>query len=387
MQQSYFGSVEAINDPRNVELIRIALTTQSSPLLRRKKRPESFSSLQEVKLQTDDTIKVNVSGKCFAISTTNLARYPNSLLSNEEKRKVFYDMDKEEYFFDHNRMIVRSVSLFYEYGFFEIPENVPEHLVVEELNFFGLYDYLDDGIKGHLGDAHQISDTHTAKNLREKLWIILESPDGVGNNECARCYNVFSLSLIVFSIFLLCYATYYSGHLQVSLSTFDNVAINWVLLSEIICIGFFSIELFLRFIVSHEKRRFFFSFLNIIDFVAITPFYIGIILDVQHITTPLTVLRVLRIGKVFRVLKISRYNTSLLIIGKTIKSGRWDLWMLCFLLVIACLFYGSITYYMEQIFMEDESEFHSIPAAIWWALITSLSIGYGNMVPKSSGLC
>uniref|UniRef100_A0A1I7X9H3 Ion_trans domain-containing protein n=1 Tax=Heterorhabditis bacteriophora TaxID=37862 RepID=A0A1I7X9H3_HETBA len=80
---------------------------------------------------------------------------------------------------------------------------------------------------------------------------------------------------------------------------------------ELVCILWFTIELFLRFVSSPSKVTFLTSFLNIIDFVAIAPFFVNLIwadASKSNSSMSFAVLRVLRLVRVFRIFKLSSYG-------------------------------------------------------------------------------
>lgn len=398
--QPYFGSVEALNDPRTAVVLKQSRSANHSPTQklkwRQKRALKSLENEQSEAARKIEGINVNVSGKRYIISFQKLLKYPNSLLADPKKRKKFYDFKRKEYFFDHNRTVAESINHFYQHGELVKPVNIPEQLFADELNFFGIYEYLNEEEKdlflGVMPDREL--DVEQRYNLRRKIWILLEKPE---TNLTSRAYNLFSLTVIIFSVLLLCIDSFVQGSSNVKSDYNSSLPAkptrhklyqnknSWIFASEATCIAFFTLELLLRFTVSWNKRQFFKNILNIIDLVAIVPFYITLVLDLSVIGTSLSVLRVLRLGKIFRVLKISRYTSSLKIIIQTLSSGHRDLFMLLFLMLVQSVFFASVTYYFEQIWAASETTFTSIPGALWWALISSLTVGYGDMIPSSYG--
>ena len=120
-----------------------------------------------------------------------------------------------------------------------------------------------------------------------------------------------------------------------------------------------------------RRKEYMFSFFGLIDFFATAPFYI-------HFLFPYLDLRVLRVLRLLRILKLSNYNTALQDLFVAVKSERKAFGSALFLLVIATIVSASLMYFAEG--HEQPEHFASIPAAIYWAIITITS-GYGNVEP------
>jgi hypothetical protein len=74
---------------------------------------------------------------------------------------------------------------------------------------------------------------------------------------------------------------------------------------------------------------------------------------------------VIRLVRVFRILKLSRHNKGLKILGKTLRASIRELALLIFFLVIGIIVFSSAVYFAD---LEDKnSDFSSIPEAFWWA--------------------
>lgn len=155
------------------------------------------------------------------------------------------------------------------------------------------------------------------------------------------------------------------------------------------CIVWFSIEFILRFASCPSKCRFVKSFLNIVDFVAIVPFYINLGVgegedgaEGKSSATSLAILRVLRLVRVFRIFKLSRHSKGLQILGKTFTASVQELCLLVFFLAIGLVLFSSAVYFAEN--EVEDTQFTSIPTGFWYAIVTMTTVGYGDLTPKGT---
>ncbi|KAF7239618.1 Potassium voltage-gated channel subfamily A member 7 [Varanus komodoensis] len=158
---------------------------------------------------------------------------------------------------------------------------------------------------------------------------------------------------------------------------------------ETICICWFSFEFLVRFMASPSKPAFFKNIMNIIDFVAIIPYFVALGTEfarqrgVGQPAMSLAILRVIRLVRVFRIFKLSRHSKGLQILGQTLKASMRELGLLIFFLFIGVILFSSAVYFAEA--DHDDTNFSSIPAAFWWAVVTMTTVGYGDMYPETVG--
>jgi potassium voltage-gated channel Shaker-related subfamily A protein 1 len=118
--------------------------------------------------------------------------------------------------------------------------------------------------------------------------------------------------------------------------------------------------------------------MNIIDIVAIVPYFITLFTILAEEKTKsnqamsLAILRVIRLVRVFRIFKLSRHSKGLQILGQTLRASLQELALLMFFLFIGVILFSSAVYFAEQ--SESESFFKSIPDAFWWAMITMTTV-------------
>ncbi len=121
------------------------------------------------------------------------------------------------------------------------------------------------------------------------------------------------------------------------------------------------------------RLRYAFTPMAIIDFISTFPFYL---LLVFHNLAFLKTLRLLRLA---RILKIGRHSKSVRSLVRVIISKQEELFItlsiIAFLLIIA----SSLMFFAEH--DAQPEAFSSIPAAMWWGVITLTTVGYGDIYP------
>lgn len=179
---------------------------------------------------------------------------------------------------------------------------------------------------------------------------------------------------------------------------------------ETFFISVFTLEYVMRFITSEDKRGFAFDFMNIIDILAIAPFYINVILQAAGGSNSgdivyLAVLRAMRLFRDFRVLKLGKYFKAISMVGVTFVRSSAALMTLLFMATICTVLFSAGIYFAEGVgfpthgFFYDESGvlvgddhpdvdycrgYPSIPSCMWWALVTMSTVGYGDVYPKTA---
>lgn len=113
--------------------------------------------------------------------------------------------------------------------------------------------------------------------------------------------------------------------------------------------------------------------MSIIDLLAILPFYLPFLgIDLRS-------LRVLRLLRVFRVAKVGRYYSSLNLIKHVFQSKKEELVLTSALMGLLLVISSSLLYYCEN--AAQPEAFSSIPATMWWSIVTLTTVGYGDMYP------
>ena len=155
-------------------------------------------------------------------------------------------------------------------------------------------------------------------------------------------------------------------------STYGDV----LLISNAFFTVLFTIEYILRIYCSPHRVRYIRSFFGVVDLLAVLPFYIGIFFPSTRF---LDVIRILRMLRIFRVLKMSQYvgEGDLLLNAMIASRRKIGIFIVAVLTIVVIL--GSLMYVIEG----EENGFTSIPRAVYWAIVTITTVGYGDISPQT----
>lgn len=333
----------------------------------------------------DERVIVNVSGLKFETRQQTLDEFPESLLGDPLKRARYYDHNQHEYFFDRNRPAFDAILFYYQSGGKLLrPANVPMDVFADEIRFYELGEDVLQRVEQEEGYIEEEKPVLPENWLQRTIWKLFEFPD---TSLAARVIAVISVSVISISIVTFCVETLPQFRPREEIKDENGTVIQeaederfrqpWFGL-ETACIIWFTFEYIMRLISSPDKLAFIRSFLNLIDVVAILPYYITLPMKSSKASS-LGVLRVIRLVRVFRIFKLSRHSRGLQILGHTLRASLRELGLLIFFLLIGVILFSSAVYYAEG--GEEGTNFGSIPEAFWWAVVTMTTVGYGDMKP------
>lgn len=139
----------------------------------------------------------------------------------------------------------------------------------------------------------------------------------------------------------------------------------------------FTIELILRLYCVRSKTRYIFSFYGIVDIVSILPSFLTYFFPGLR---SFGIIRAFRIMRIFRVLKLNRYLIASHQLREAMIASREKITVFLGTVIFMVFTIGAIMYLVEG----EENGFTSIPKSIYWAIVTMTTVGFGDIVPKTT---
>lgn len=195
--------------------------------------------------------------------------------------------------------------------------------------------------------------------MREKIYQIFE-----GDKKISLFYDRFMLICIVFSIIPLCFKE-------------TNQLFQWI---DRITVAVFIVDYLLRWVTADmkylEKKgiaflKYPFSFFAIVDLLSILP-------SVTVLNSGFKLFKLFRLNRAFKVLKILRYSKSFNLIISVVKREKKGL------IAVGVLAGGYILLSALIMFQVEPNSFDSFFDAIYWAVVTLTTVGYGDIYPTTN---
>jgi len=119
------------------------------------------------------------------------------------------------------------------------------------------------------------------------------------------------------------------------------------------------------------RWRYVASAAGVIDLLAVLPFWFAFAVPAD--------LRVVLVLRMVRFLKLARYSPGMRSLLETLNAERRAL-ASCFVILIGATLLAAAAMHLAERHVQPE-KFGTIPDAMWWALVTLSTIGYGDVVP------
>ena len=210
-------------------------------------------------------------------------------------------------------------------------------------------------------------------NIRKLTYEILE----IGNKQhlLGRVIDIFLIALISLNV------------LFVILETLPSVSAEnhlWFHRFEVFSVLVFTLEYIARVWSAVEDEepnhhqpfwgriRYMLTPMALIDLIVILPFYLSMVITGVD-------LRFMRVLRLLRVFKLTRYSSSMSLLLQVLHRESRSISAALFVLFMLIIVASSLIYFAEHKAQPDV--FSSIPAAMWWSIVTMTTVGYGDVIP------
>ncbi|CAB3400352.1 unnamed protein product [Caenorhabditis bovis] len=381
------------------------------------------SDIEEAKVEPisgagDSVMKLNIGGTSFRLRISSIfSRSSDDRLSafaqlTHEQRLQSCDaflLPQEEYYFERSAILFDSIYKYYIAGQLHRPLDVCPQEFSAELNYWKINDGLmanccwrgynmSASLEELVAPKEKKIEIHDC-SLRYRIHQFCEGDGSL----LSTLFTFGSISFVLISVIGLVLGSIHEFQVPVfknetnseriqNLSSVDNDVVIWEPhpvfgAVETVCIIWFTVEFILRLAVTPNRVAFLVGIMNIVDMIAIIPFYLELTLalfgidiaSLSDIKGALLVVRVLRVLRVVRILKLGRYSSGMRTFALTLKSSARQLGMMGMVLSTGVVFFSTLLYFVEK--DEKDTPFTSIPAAFWWAIVTMTTVGYGDYVP------
>ena len=208
---------------------------------------------------------------------------------------------------------------------------------------------------------------------KRKVHILLH-PE-LGDTKWDKILNGFIITLIILNVTAVMLETVPSIH--------DPYA-DFFHIFDVVSVIIFTVEYLLRvWSINHDPRyahslhgriRYMLSTNGLIDLLAILPFYVHVFVGFD-----LRILRIFRLLRFLRLFRLTAYMKSAQMVKNVFRTRANELKLSLVLIMFFIIMASCLLYFAEH--LAQPKIFSSIPATIWWAVVTATSVGYGDMVP------
>lgn len=198
---------------------------------------------------------------------------------------------------------------------------------------------------------------------RLRLYIIIFEAD----TRAGHIFDLALLTMIMISVTV------------VMLDSVESISTRWgdlLTVLEWFFTAVFTVEYILRLLCVRQPKQYARSLLGVIDLLSILPTYLALFFPAMHTFIDMRVLRMLRI---FRILKLGAYVSEFGELGYAIRATRRKITVFLSFVLIVVVIMGTLMYVVEG----PSNGFTSVPVSVYWAITTLTTVGFGDITPKT----
>lgn len=198
---------------------------------------------------------------------------------------------------------------------------------------------------------------------KSKLYeIVFESDTPAG-----RAFDIVLLWAVLISVAAVCLDSVVAVREQYG---------DWLRILEWAFTLVFTLEYMARIFSAKDRWQYAFSFYGLVDLFSTIPTYLSIFIPGAH---SFLVVRVLRLMRIFRILKLGNYMSEANYLSNALIASKRKIAVFLLSVMTIIMIAATLMYLIEG----PENGFDSIPRAIYWAIVTITTVGYGDISPHT----